>query len=117
MLGCGLLSESVTVRVEIENSGQRSGDEVVQLYLRDVEASVLVPRLQLQGFGRFRLAPGESKTVQFTLTPEQMSLVGDDGLWQLEPGAFKVWVGGQQPDLKNETQPHNVLSGHFTVQG
>jgi beta-glucosidase len=108
--------ETVSVQVEVENSGDRLGDEVVQLYLQDVHASVPVPQLQLQGFGRFRLAPGERKTVQFTLTAEQMSLVDDNGQWILQPGAFKVWVGGQQPNIKSGIQPDNVLGGQFTVQ-
>ena len=59
---------------------------------------------------------GERKTVQFTLTPEQMSLVDNDGHWVLEPGEFKVWVGGQQPNLQIEAQPDNMLVGKFTVQ-
>jgi len=109
--------ETLSVQVEVENSGSRLGDEVVQLYLQDVHASVPVPQLQLQGFGRFRLAPGERKTVQFTLTPEQMSLVNNNGQWMLEPGEFKVWVGGQQPNIKSELLPDNILGGQFTVQG
>ena len=108
--------ETVSVQVEVENSGNRLGDEVVQLYLKDTQASGPVPQLQLQGFGRFRLAAGERKTVQFTLTPEQMSLVNDDGQWVLEPGEFEVWVGGQQPNIKTEDQPGNVLVGKITVQ-
>ena len=108
--------DPVTVEVEVENSGPRLGDEVVQLYLQDVAASWPVPQLQLQGFSRLRLAPGEKQTVQFTLTPAQMSLVDADGRWVLEPGEFKVWVGGQQPNLKTTAQPANVLAGQFTVQ-
>lgn len=111
-----LPGDPVTVEVDVENSGPRLGDEVVQLYLQDVAASWPVPQLQLQGFSRLRLAPGEKQTVQFTLTPEQMSLVDADGRWVLEPGDFKVWVGGQQPHLKTAAQPANVLAGQFTVQ-
>jgi len=110
------VGDTVSVQVEVENSGSRLGDEVVQLYLKDTHASTPVPQLQLQGFGRFRLAAGERKTVQFTLTPEQMSLVDNDGQWLLEPGDFQVWVGGQQPNIKSDVQPHNVLGGQFTVQ-
>jgi beta-glucosidase len=108
--------DSVSIQVDVENTGQRLGDEVVQLYLKDVEASLPVPQLQLQGFSRIRLAPGEKQTVQFTLTAEQMSFVDDDGQWVLEPGEFKVWLGGQQPDLKTKVQPANVVVGRFTVQ-
>jgi beta-glucosidase len=108
--------EPVSVQVEVENSGPYPGDEVVQLYLKDVEASLPVPLLQLQGFTRIHLAPNEKQIVQFTLTASQMSFADDDGNWVLEPGEFKVWAGGQQPALKSDSQPSNVLAGQFTVQ-
>ncbi len=108
--------DSVSIEVEVENSGTRLGDEVVQLYLQDVEASLPAPQLQLQGFTRLRLAPGEKQTVQFSLTPEQLSLADENGQWRLEPGEFKVWVGAQQPNLKTNLQPANVLAGGFVVK-
>ncbi|HEX9922827.1 MAG TPA: glycoside hydrolase family 3 C-terminal domain-containing protein, partial [Anaerolineae bacterium] len=107
--------DPVTIQVEVENTGPRQGDEVVQLYLKDVEASLPVPQLQLQGFSRIRLAPGEKQTVEFSLTAGQMSLVDDDGQWVLELGEFRVWVGGQQPNLKTSSQPANVVGGRFEV--
>jgi len=107
--------EPVTVQVDVENAGQRLGDEVVQIYLKDVEASLPVPLLTLQGFTRIRLAPGEKQTVQFTLTAEQMSFANESGQWLLEPGEFKVWVGGQQPNQKIGSQPENITKGQFTV--
>jgi beta-glucosidase len=109
--------DPVSVQVAVENSGPYPGDEVVQLYLRDVEASLPVPLLQLQGLIRVRLAPGESQTVQFTLGTEQMSFADEDGNWVLEPGAFQVWVGGRQPDLKAAAQSENVLAGQFIIKG
>ena len=108
--------ESVSVQVEIENTGKLTGDEVAQLYLKDVEASLPIPLLQLCGFTRLRLEPGQKQTVQFTLTPDQMSFADNDGKWVLEPGEFKVWVGGQQPNLKTASQPENVIEGQFAVQ-
>jgi beta-glucosidase len=108
--------EPVFVQVEVENTGQRLGDEVVQIYLKDVEASLPVPRLTLQGFTRIRLAPGEKQTVRFSLTAGQMSFANESGKWVLEPGEFKVWVGGQQPNPKTDQQPENVRAGQFTVQ-
>lgn len=107
--------ESVLVQVEVENTGERAGDEVVELYIQDTEASLPVPRLQLQGFERIHLEPGEKRIVDFTLTPEQMSLVDEQDQWSLEAGKFKVWVGGQQPNLKADVQPANVIEGQFTV--
>jgi beta-glucosidase len=109
--------DPVSIQVEVENSGEFLGDEVAQLYLRDVEASLSVPLLQLQGLTRVRLAPGERQTVQFVLTTEQMSFADEEGNWVLEPGEFTVWVGGRQPDLKAATQPENVLTGQFIVKG
>jgi beta-glucosidase len=108
--------DPISIQVEVENTGQHLGDEVVQLYLKDVEASLPVPLLQLQGFRRIRLAPGEKQIVQFTLTAAQMSFAGENGKWVLEPGEFKVWVGGQQPNPKISPQPANVVEGQFTVQ-
>jgi beta-glucosidase len=106
---------SVTVQIEVENTGTRLGDEVVQLYLQDVEASLPIPRLQLRGFTRLRLKPAEKKVVKFEITPDQMSFADINGSWILEPGEFKVYVGGQQPDLKAQTQPDNVMEASFTI--
>jgi beta-glucosidase len=111
----GRSGDSVSVSVEVENTGRRPGDEVVQLYLRDVQSSLPVPLLQLQGFTRVRLAPGEKRTAQFTLTAEQMSFADEGGKWVLEPGEFTIWVGGQQPVLTGP-QPANVLEGRFTIE-
>jgi beta-glucosidase len=108
--------ESVSVQVEVENIAQRSGDEIVQLYIQDTEASLPVPQLQLQGFARIRLEPGEKFTVEFTLTPRQMSFADKDGQWVLESGEFRVWIGGQQPNLKADTQLSNVIEGKFVVE-
>jgi hypothetical protein len=79
--------------------------------------SLPVPRLQLAGFNRIRLAPGEQQTVAFTLTPAQMSFAGEDGQWVLEPGAFRVWVGGGQPAWQTGVKPYAGLEGSFTVKG
>ncbi len=107
--------EPVIIQVEVENSGQRAGDEVVQLYLKDVEVSLPVPRFQLQGFRRITLAPREKKAVSFNLTARQMSFADENGQWVLEPGEFAVWVGGSQPDLKISPLPANMTEGQFTV--
>jgi beta-glucosidase len=108
--------DSVSIQVEIENTGQRAGDEVAQLYLKDLEAALPVPLLQLCGFTRIHLKPGEKQTVQFAITTDQMSYADNDGKWVLEPGEFTAWVGGQQPNLKLNVQPANVIEGHFAVQ-
>ena len=89
--------ESVEVSVEVSNLGARAGDEVVQLYLSDVRATVPVPIRHLEGFTRIHLAPGQTETVRFTLRPEQMVCYADDGVAMVEPGWFEVTVGGGQP--------------------
>lgn len=91
------LGKGVKVSVEVENVGKRAGDEVVQLYLRDLDASVPTPLLQLQGFARVHLAPGEKKRVSFAVTPEQLVVYSDQGQPMVEPGEFEVSVGGGQP--------------------
>jgi beta-glucosidase len=110
------VGDPVAIQVEVENAGQQLGDEVVQLYVQDVEASLPVPLLQLQGFTRIRLAPGEKQIVRFTLSGEQMSFADEKGTWVLEPGEFKVWVAGQQPNQQISPPPANILEGQFTVQ-
>jgi len=83
--------------VTVTNTGNVAGDEVVQVYVTDVEAGVPVPIRQLVGFDRVHLAPGESKRAAFTVTPRQLSLILDDGSRAVEPGTFDLFVGGGQP--------------------
>ncbi len=89
--------QDIEVSVEVENTGSLAGEEVVQLYVTDLEASVPVPIRSLQGVQRIFLEAGERKRVSFTLTPRQISLI-DQG-WQrvVEPGVFEVSLGGKQP--------------------
>jgi beta-glucosidase len=91
------IGDEVEVCVTVQNVGGRAGDEVVQLYVRDLEASVTVPIQQLAGFDRIHLAAGESQTVRFVLKPEQFSLVTESGQRVVEPGRFTIAVGGGQP--------------------
>ena len=85
----------LTVSVDVTNTGARSGDEVAQVYLTDLEGSTPRPLRFLAGFERTFLQPGEKKTLTFTVTPEQMSMVNAQGLWGVEAGAFGVAVGRQ----------------------
>jgi beta-glucosidase len=89
----------LTVSVEVQNVGKRAGDEVVQLYISDVAASVTRPVKELRGFQRISLRPGEKRSVEFTLTPEHLSFYGHDMRPVVEPGAFKVFVGSNSVDL------------------
>jgi beta-glucosidase len=84
---------SLKVSVEVENIGRRVGDEVVQLYIRDVAGSRTRPVKELKGFERITLKPGERRRVDFTLTAEHLGFYNRDMKFVVEPGAFKVWVG------------------------
>jgi hypothetical protein len=85
--------------VEVRNVGQRTGDEVVQLYVRDEEASVTRPVLQLRGFKRVTLASGEARRISFRIGVEQLAFTGVDGRLRLEPGRLTVMAGSSSQDL------------------
>lgn len=89
--------ETLEVACRVRNIGQVAGDEVVQVYIRDEEASVPVPRHSLAAFRRVRLAPGEETQVLLRVAPRAFGCVNDDGEWVIEPGKFIVFVGGGQP--------------------
>lgn len=93
----------VTIHVDVENIGERTGDEVIQLYVRDVEASVARPVLELRGFRRVTLGPGECRTVSFTISTEQFSHVGADHRRVVEPGTIAIHVGTSSDDLRAST--------------
>lgn len=84
---------TATVRVDVTNSGAREGDEVPQLYIHQRVADVTQPVMQLKGFQRVTLKPGEKKTVEFTITPEMLSMLNVDMHRVVEPGAFDLMVG------------------------
>lgn len=92
--------QSVSLSCQVKNIGQMTGDEVVQVYLRDEQATLPVPRHNLVGFTRLRLAPGASQRVQFEIPPKAFACVDDEGRWAIEPGRFTLFVGGGQPGAK-----------------
>jgi len=92
---------AVEVSVRVENVGSRSGAEVVQLYVRDLAGSVALPHHELRGFARIELAAGAAEVVRFRLDARALSLIDDFGVRQLEPGRFRVFVGGSQPDARS----------------
>ena len=100
---------ALTISVDVTNSGARSGDEVVQLYMRDPVASISRPVKQLRGFRRVALAPGETKRVSFTLTADQFALWGKFGDWVIEPGEIELMVGSASDDIRGRTS--------FTITG
>ncbi|MGG1636118.1 glycoside hydrolase family 3 N-terminal domain-containing protein [Paenibacillus sp. NRS-1760] len=91
--------ESCTVSVDVTNIGGMAGQEVVQLYVTDVVSSVTRPALELKGFLKIQLEPGESTTVQFTIAKEQLQYVGRDYRRIVEPGQFRIQVGGHAESL------------------
>ena len=80
------------------NIGARAGDEVVQLYVKDCEASCAVPNWSLRGFRRLALAPRASAPLEMTLAPRDLALIDDRGRRVLEPGRFLLSLGGSQAD-------------------
>jgi beta-glucosidase len=93
-------NETAIVRCMIRNTSNRRGDEVAQLYIRDVVASLARPVIELEGFQRVSLSPGESKTLTFTLGPEQLKMLNDKMQWVVEPGDFRVMIGASSKDIR-----------------
>jgi beta-glucosidase len=91
--------ESVTVNVEVNNTGLREGAEVVQLYIRDLIGSVTRPVKELKAFKKVNLKPGEKKQITFTLTEKDLSFYRADLTFGPEPGKFHVFVGGNSRDV------------------
>lgn len=90
----------ITVTFDITNTGKRNGDEVVQLYLKDMVSSVTTYEYDLRGFERINLNPGETKTVKFTLKPDDLALLDKNMNWTVEPGEFEVMIGSSSEDIR-----------------
>jgi beta-glucosidase len=108
----GTVDEPITVAVEITNSGERAGDEVVQLYVRDEVASVARPNRQLVGFARIALDAGQAKTVTFTVHPSRLAFYDPDMRFVIEPGTFRFSVGASWADIRQRETV--TLSGETT---
>lgn len=93
-------SDSVEVSFTLRNTGSRKGDEVVQLYIRDVLSSITVYEKVLRGFERVSLEPGESKEVSFTLAPKDLGLLDVDFRRIVEPGEFEIMIGASSKDIR-----------------
>ncbi len=107
--------DDLTVSVKVKNTGKMAGNEVVQLYLKTPDASVPVPLKSLQGIKKVSLNPGEEKTVDFIIEPQQMAVYYDDGNFMMEPGFVEVYIGGSQPGFVPETT--SVLMKKVEVAG
>jgi beta-glucosidase len=91
---------NIEVTVEVTNSGKMKGDEVVQLYLKDVLSSVTTYESVLRGFERVVLQPGEKKSVKFVLRPDDLALLDKNMNWTVEPGQFEIWIGSSSTDIR-----------------
>ena len=101
-------SQKATVRLKVTNTGKRAGDEVVQLYTRDILSSVTTYEKNLTGFERIHLKPGESKEIVFTLDRKHLELLNADMKWTVEPGEFAIMAGASSEDIR--------LNGILTVE-
>jgi len=111
--------ETISISVDVKNNGARKGEEVVQLYVTEVGASVPVPVRSLQGFRRISLKPGEKRSVTFVLEPRQVSIVSAQAKRIVEPGTIEISVGGKQPGFKGVADTHTsgVVSGRLAITG
>lgn len=92
---------SITVSIPVRNTGDREGKEIVQLYIGDDKASVLRPLKELKGFDKITLAPGQEKTVTFTITPDDLKFYDEKtGSWIAEPGKFRAYIGASSTDIR-----------------
>jgi beta-glucosidase len=107
----------VQLTVIVENTGSVAGDEVVQLYLTDLETSAPVPIRSLAGIQRVSLQPGEQQRLSFTVTTRQLSLIDAQNQRVVEPGLFEVSVGGKQPGFSGtaDASTTDVVMGKFEV--
>jgi beta-glucosidase len=94
-------ADAAVVEVDVVNTGRRSGDEVVQIYIRDEVSSVPRPVLELKAFERVTLAPGERRTLRFELTPDHLAFWDFGMNWTVEPGAFTISSGSSSAALKS----------------
>jgi beta-glucosidase len=108
-------NESITISVEIRNAGMTAGDEVVQLYLKNLTSAVPVPLHSLQGFKRIHLTPGEKQIVQFQLLPKQFAVMNENLKFMVKPGSFEITAGGLQPGIQSTTT--ECISKKITVTG
>lgn len=95
--------------MDITNTGSRKGEEVVQLYLKDKVSSVTTYEYDLRGFERVMLNPGQTRTVTFTLRPDDMALLDKNNRWAVEPGEFEVMIGSSSEDIR--------LRGRYAIAG
>ena len=110
------IGDTVKLSVDVRNTGKVSGDEVVQVYISDLDAPVRVPILSLKGFKRIHLKPGEVQTIDFSIVPDAFSIINDYNERVILPGKFEIYVGGGQPDSKGTETGLNILKANLTLR-
>lgn len=100
---------NIKVSFNVKNTGSRKGDEVVQLYIHEKLTPVIIPVTELRGFKRVSLAPGQTKHVQFELTPHDLQILNKHMEWEVYPGDFEVMIGNSSTDIR--------LKGGFKITG
>lgn len=109
-------NDTVTVTVDVKNTGEVDADEVVQLYIKDMEASFTAPNFQLKAFRRIHIKAGDTETLSFNLTPMMIEMINDDGDAVFEPGEFKVIIGGSSPMNRSKELGINLVETSFNLQ-
>ena len=92
----------ITATINVKNTGSRDADEIVQLYIRDMVASISRPVKELKGFQRIHLAAGESREISFDITPEMLKFYNAELKHVIEPGDFQIMVGGNSKEVKTQ---------------
>jgi beta-glucosidase len=107
--------KNISVTATVKNTGKKDGEEVMQLYISYPGVKEKAPLKMLKGFKRISLKAGESKKISFTLTPEQLSLISEEGKTYQPKGKMNISIGGGQPGVKNKTTS-NVVTKQVTIQ-
>lgn len=108
----------VKVELKLKNSGKVRGAETAQLYIKDLESSVRTPKYELKGVKKVDLAPGEKREIEFNLKARDFALIDNEGKAVLEPGSFKIFVGGSQPDqYSQKLTGQKILKKELEIEG
>jgi beta-glucosidase len=108
--------DTIRIKVKVKNDGKMDGDEVVQLYIKHINAPVPVPIHELKGFKRIHLKKGEKKEIEFNLTPSNISVISDDNKRVVVPGDVEIFIGGSQP-VKNQIGKKKIVETKITHKG
>lgn len=113
-----IVGEDIHFEVLVKNTGERSGEAVIQVYIHDEEASVNVPKLQLAAFKRVPVERGAERQAELTIRARDLAVIRQDGTCVLEPGRFKLFIGGHQPDeVSRRLTEEEIWEGEIEMAG